>query len=82
MWKKPQEIAGWKALGGQGNGFEITWGSKGSEVSLDGAIKSWKGSKGHNNVMAGKGIWATLTKIGCYFENRDGSGWANCWFSD
>ena len=86
MWKKPQEIAGWKDLGGDGNGFEISHGANDcpdcSNVSVDSAIEGWKGSPKHDDVMRGKGRWAKLTKIGCYFENTDANKWANCWFSE
>jgi len=86
MWKKPQEIAGWKALGEDGNGFEISHGlndcPRCTKVSVDSAIKGWKKSSGHDDVLRGKGGWAKLTKIGCYFENAGANKYANCWLSE
>ena len=85
MFKKPQEIAGYNALGGDGNGFEISHGASAcsscTKVSVDSAIKGWKSSPGHDAVLRGEGYWEKLTKIGCYFENAGANKFANCWLA-
>ena len=52
MWDKPNEIAGFA-----GDGFEIA-AYYSSKETPEMAISQWKGSPGHNAVMANKGMWA------------------------
>ncbi len=52
MWNKPRELTIYK-----GNGYEIAYGSYGASASAEGALKGWKGSSGHNNVIINQGIW-------------------------
>ncbi|WP_375562229.1 CAP domain-containing protein [Bernardetia sp. OM2101] len=51
MWNKPREMTNYK-----GNGYEISYGGGGS-ITAEGALKSWKSSAGHNNVIINKEIW-------------------------
>ena len=61
MWKKPQELTKYK-----GNGFEISHGYSqfekfsGDTVTAVTALDGWKSSKGHNNVILNKDIWAKM----------------------
>lgn len=53
MWDKPKELTNYT-----GAGFEISYGGFGAyEATAEGAMKSWKGSNGHNSVMINQGIW-------------------------
>ncbi len=52
MWNKPRELTSYK-----GDGFEIAHMHSSSAMPL-GALNSWKGSSGHNNVMINVGMWA------------------------
>ena len=53
MWDKPKELTNYN-----GNGFEISSGGFGDYIiTADGALKSWKGSSGHNSVIINSGIW-------------------------
>ncbi len=74
MWKKPAEIAGYKA-----SGYEIAhFNSAGAtaQSSLDG----WKSSPAHNPLLVNSGIWARVTwkavGIGIYGE------YGIVWFGD
>merc|ERR1712080_130133 len=62
-------------------GFEISAGvydSASPEAAAEGALNSWKGSKGHNDVILAKGdTWKKMTRIGCFRKGK----FANCWFS-
>merc|ERR1711890_29628 len=77
MWKKPNELYSWY----KGYGFEISAGvydSASPEAAAEGAPNSWKGSKGHNDVILAKGdTWKKMTRIGCFRKGK----FANCWFS-
>merc|ERR1712080_112378 len=78
MWKKPNELYSWY----KGYGFEISVvlgsDSDSPEAAAKGALNSWKGSKGHNDVILAKGAtWKKLTRIGCFRKGK----FANCWFS-
>lgn len=53
MWDKPKELTNYK-----GNGFEISSGGSGNYIiTAEAALKSWKGSNGHNAVIINLGIW-------------------------
>lgn len=72
MWDKPRELTNYK-----GNGYEISYGSYGTEASAERALNSWKNSTGHNNVILNKGIWDDEWKaigVGIY------KGYAVIWF--
>eukprot|EP00092_Neocalanus_flemingeri_P003220 GFUD01003445.1.p1 GENE.GFUD01003445.1~~GFUD01003445.1.p1 ORF type:complete len:162 (-),score=15.60 GFUD01003445.1:412-897(-) len=77
MWNKPEEIAGWNAIGG--DGYEITFGPSNGDMTADEAIKAWSKSARHKAVFTKQGKWKkwNLTKIGCFYIGN----WANCWFS-
>lgn len=53
MWKKPEEIAGYK-----GSGFEVA--AFATNMSAQVALDGWKGSKGHNEVMVNTGSWKNM----------------------
>jgi hypothetical protein len=54
MWSKPRELTTYK-----GNGYEIAaWYS--IDITPEMALKLWKGSTGHNNVILNKDIWKDL----------------------
>jgi uncharacterized protein YkwD len=61
MWKKPQELSKYK-----GYGYEISHGYSqfekfsGDTVTAITALEGWKNSKGHNNVILNKEIWAKM----------------------
>ncbi len=78
MWNKPRELTNYK-----GNGYEIAfnvWHSDDANyiVTAEEALKGWKESKGHNEVVTNKGIWKTTQwnaiGIGIY------KGYAVIWF--
>ncbi len=78
MWDKPKEIAGYK-----GDGYEIIMvrinsEAETQEVSASEALKSWKGSPRHNNVILNRDIWKRMDwqamGIGIY------QGYASVWF--
>lgn len=78
MWDKPKEMTNY-----QSNGFEIACGSSDPdfsdyEITAEDAIKCWKGSLGHKNVIINKGTWAEYKwkaiGIGIY------KGYATVWF--
>ena len=74
MWRKPSELTGYKA-----DGFEIAHGGvDGYVATAERAFNGWKGSAGHEAVMANKRNWAdTKWKaigIGIY------GGFATVWF--
>merc|ERR1712080_26035 len=78
MWKKPNELYSWY----KGYGFEISVvlgsDSDSPEAAAKGALNSWKGSKGHNDVILAKGAtWKKLTHIGCFRKGE----FVNCWLS-
>lgn len=54
MWDKPRELTKY-----DGDGFEISMGSTSKNYRANAleALLSWKGSKGHNEVIINKGIW-------------------------
>jgi hypothetical protein len=72
MWNKPREMTNYK-----GNGYEISYGG-GSSITAEGALKGWKSSTGHNNVIINKDIWKNSNwqsiGIGIY------KGYAMVWF--
>ncbi|CAD5374668.1 hypothetical protein RA210_U610001 [Rubrivivax sp. A210] len=53
MWTKPREISDGAY---QGFGYEISYGSSG-QVTPDDALRAWKRSQGHHEVIVNKGIW-------------------------
>jgi len=53
MWGKPRELTNYT-----GNGFEISHGTFGYNANAESALKGWKNSSGHNNVIINKSIWA------------------------
>lgn len=55
MWAKPKEIAGYT-----GDGFEIA-ADLGDVATAQKALKGWKTSKGHNQVMINQGTWAKIS---------------------
>ena len=55
MWAKPREITDGVY---SGPGYEISSGSGGT-VSPEDALRSWKTSQGHHEVIINKGIWST-----------------------
>ncbi len=55
MWDKPRELTNYND-----NGFEIAHGTYGYYASAASALKGWKGSTGHNNVMINKSIWKDM----------------------
>ncbi len=74
MWNKPSELTTYK-----GNGYEIAHGSYGASVTAEDALKGWKGSSGHNDVIINKGIWSSpWNAIGIGLLN----GFAVVWFGN
>ena len=55
MWAKPREITGRIY---RGDGFEISHGGSGG-VTPEGALRSWKSSQAHHEVIINEGIWST-----------------------
>jgi hypothetical protein len=61
MWNKPRELSNYK-----GDGFEISHGFQqfdsfsGDTVTVKSSLEGWKNSKGHNNVILNKEIWAKM----------------------
>ncbi len=55
MWSKPREITGGAY---SGNGYEIAHGGS-SGVTPEGALRGWRGSQGHHEVIINNGIWTT-----------------------
>ena len=55
MWEKPREIT---TRIYSGSGYEIAYGG-GGQVTPDGALASWKRSRGHNEVIVNQGIWSS-----------------------
>jgi hypothetical protein len=54
MWNKPRELTSYK-----GNGYEIAaWYS--IDITPEMALKLWKESSGHNNVILNKDVWKDL----------------------
>lgn len=52
MWSKPRELTSYKS-----DGYEIAFYSSDS-VDVLKALKSWKESSGHNDVILNRGMWA------------------------
>ena len=58
MWDKPRELTTYS-----GNGYEIAHGytvvplNSETSTSPSTALKGWKSSKGHNEVIINKGVW-------------------------
>lgn len=52
MWSKPRELTSYK-----GDGYEIAFYSSDS-VEVNKALKSWKESSAHNDVISNRGMWA------------------------
>jgi uncharacterized protein YkwD len=75
MWGKPRELADY-----QGNGYECAYGAFGFEADAAGALKSWKGSKYHNDVIVNTGMWKNkkwnALGVGIY------KGFAVIWFGE
>ncbi len=55
MWAKPRELTRGTYAG---NGYEIAHGG-GGRVTPEGALRGWRGSQGHHEVIINKGIWST-----------------------
>ncbi len=55
MWDKPGELTTYS-----GNGYEISYGAKGIEVTPKSALEAWKDSESHNKLMLNKGQWENL----------------------
>lgn len=80
MWNKPRELTNYK-----GNGYEIAfyvWSSASATYTAEPeeALKGWKGSPGHNDVIINKNIWKSANwnsiGIGIYY------GYATIWFGE
>jgi uncharacterized protein YkwD len=73
MWNKPKELSQYT-----GSGFEISTGSSSNKMNAQRALKSWKSSRLHNDVMINQGSWVDTTwnavGIGIY------QGYAVIWF--
>lgn len=58
MWDKPRELTSYK-----GDGYEIAYFSNFDYASddefVEDALKSWKASKGHNEIIINAGKWLT-----------------------
>lgn len=52
MWDKPGELTNYS-----GNGYEISYGAKGIDVTPKGALEAWKESESHNKLILNKGQW-------------------------
>jgi hypothetical protein len=52
MWEKPRELTAYK-----GNGYECSSMSS-NGITAEIALKSWQGSKGHNDVITSQGVWS------------------------
>lgn len=55
MWVKPRELTRGTY---QGRGYEIAHGSSGG-VTPEGALRGWKNSQGHHEVIVNRGMWTT-----------------------
>lgn len=77
MWKKPSELTKYNS-----SGFEVSfWSSHGADAH--GALRGWRGSKSHDDIIAEKDAWAGvkwpamgcgLYKGGAILEVLDGTG--------
>ena len=76
FFKKNAYFVGKKAKGQYG--FEISYMTSG-KVSAENALKGWKRSKAHSDIIFSRGIWKKigLSKMGCFYKNH----FANCWFA-
>lgn len=58
MWDKPRELTGYK-----GDGYEIAYFSNfdyaDDDAFVEDALKGWKSSKGHNEIIINTGKWLT-----------------------
>ena len=72
MWDKPREITNDTYTG---DGFEISYWSS-FETTPSDALKGWKQSKGHNDVIVGNGYWNDLTVMGVAVDGN----YAHVWF--
>ena len=71
MWSKPRELTSYS-----GNGYEISAGSGGYNLTPEYALSLWKNSSGHNAVMTTSGSWAMLKTMGVSIDG----GYAHIWF--
>lgn len=71
MWSKPGELTSYT-----GDGFEISAGSSGYNLTPETALNLWKGSSGHNAVMTTSGMWGNLKTMGVAIDG----GYAHIWF--
>lgn len=71
MWSKPSELTSYT-----GNGYEISVWTSSDYLSPGGALKSWQGSSGHNEVILGSGTWSDLKTVGIGIEGS----YAHVWF--
>lgn len=69
MWSKPAELTAYK-----GQGYEISVMS--TKLTPQTAVALWKKSPGHEEVMAGKGMWSMLKTMGVAIEGN----YAHVWF--
>lgn len=72
MWNKPKEITGYI-----GNGYEIVMQQSVTVIAQD-ALKVWKSSPQHNNMILNRGIWSEITWQG--FGAVYGGNYACAWF--
>jgi uncharacterized protein YkwD len=78
MWNKPRELTRYK-----GDGYEIVFIAENPadpnfEATAEMAIKGWKASKSHNEVMINKGIWKKVEWNAVGIAMR--KGYACMWF--
>ncbi|MCU6711402.1 S-layer homology domain-containing protein [Paenibacillus sp. J5C_2022] len=71
MWSKPSELTDYPD-----SGFEISAAQYGAAMTPQLALDLWKGSPGHNSVIAGEGYWSGLNVIGVGIHG----GYSHVWF--
>lgn len=71
MWDKPRELSRYR-----GNGYEIAF-YHSNAVRAEDALKGWKSSSGHNDVILNSGIWKNITwkAVGIGIEGMYGVVW-------
>ena len=55
MWLKPSELTNYKSYG-----YECAFSLSSGNVMAEDALKGWKGSQPHNNVILNKGMWSKM----------------------
>lgn len=79
MWNKPMELAGPQVTA---RGFEISAWTSGTMTPVQ-ALRMWKNSPGHDNVMASLEMWADVEfiEMGCgIYQGGPGVGGFANWF--